>query len=111
MLYNLAASSAFITMCVKPVKAQRGSLDVVRKAFDIFMLIRHCNLLYTLLLHSFSSASIHTGAPYNSSGRIAPLYMVYNASWLSPSCVLQTLIGHVLILYAYLCVHNVLSEV
>jgi hypothetical protein len=32
------------------------------------------------LLHSFSSASIHTGAPYNSSGKIAPLYMVYKAS-------------------------------
>jgi hypothetical protein len=48
------------------------------------MLIRRCTLLYTVLLHSFSSASFHTGAPYKSSGRIAPFYMVYNASWLSP---------------------------
>jgi len=40
MLYNLAASSAFITMGVKPVKVQSASLDV-RKACTIFTFIRH----------------------------------------------------------------------
>ena len=42
---NLAASSAFITMGVKPVSVQGASLDVVRKAFAIFMLMRRCTLL------------------------------------------------------------------
>ena len=73
MLYNLAASTAFIIMGINPVKVQKASLDVVRKAFAMFMSMRHCTLLYTVLLHSFSSASIHTGAPYSRSVRIAPL--------------------------------------
>jgi len=29
-------------------------------------------------------ASIHTGAPYNTRGKMAPLYMVLNASCFSP---------------------------
>jgi hypothetical protein len=37
MLYNLAASSAFIPMAVNPVKVQRASLDVVRKAFVFYV--------------------------------------------------------------------------
>ena len=41
-------------------------------------------MLYFVLLHSSSSDSIHTGAPYNRRGRIDPLYTVYRASWLSP---------------------------
>ena len=41
-------------------------------------------MLYTVLFYSFSSASIQTGAPYNGSGKIAPFYVVYGASWLSP---------------------------
>jgi len=41
-------------------------------------------VLYTVLFYSFSSASIQTGAPYNGSGKIAPFYVVYGASWLSP---------------------------
>ena len=84
MMYNLAVSSALITIGVKPVTAQRALLDVVRNAFAIFMFMRCCTLLYMVLLHSFSSASIQTGTPYNRSGKITPLYMVFRASWLSP---------------------------
>jgi hypothetical protein len=87
MLYSFATSSAFITMDVKPVKVKRVSLDVFRNAFASFMFMRCCTLLYALLLHSFSSASIHTSAQFNSSGKIAPLYVVYKASWLSPNTV------------------------
>ena len=39
MLYSLAASSAFITMGVKPVRMQDASLDVVRKVFAIFIVV------------------------------------------------------------------------
>ena len=84
MLYYLACSSALITIGVKPVNTQRASLDVVRNAFVIFMFMRRCILLYTVLLHSFSSTSFQTITPYNRSGKIAALYMVFRASWLSP---------------------------
>ena len=79
-MYNLAVSSALITIGVKPVKAQRAPLDVVRNSFAIFMFMRRCTLLYKVLLHSFSSASIQTGAPYNRSGKIAPLYEEHQES-------------------------------
>jgi len=62
-LYNLDASCAFIAIAVNPVKGQRASLGVVRKAFVIVMFMRRCILLYTVLLHSSSSGSIHTGEP------------------------------------------------
>ena len=41
-------------------------------------------MFYTVLLHHFASDTIHTGAPYNRSGRIAPLCVVNRASWLIP---------------------------
>jgi hypothetical protein len=72
MLYNLAASSAFIAMALNPVKVQRASLDVVRNAFDIVTFMRRCTvLLYAVSLHSIASDSIHTGKEYNRNGRIA----------------------------------------
>ena len=49
----------------------------------LFVCTVSVTMLYTVLLHSFSSHSIHTGAPYNRSGRIVPLHTVYRVSWLS----------------------------
>jgi hypothetical protein len=86
MLYSLAASSTFTTMAVTPIKVQRASLEVVQKAFAIFMFMRHYSLLY-ILLHPFSSVSINNGTLYNNSGKIAALSMVYKALCLSPNTV------------------------
>ena len=82
ILYNLAAFSAFIAIAVNPVKVQRASLDIFRNAFFILSLWGAV-LCCTLLLHSSASDSIHTGAPHNRSGTIAPLYVLYRVSWLS----------------------------
>jgi hypothetical protein len=70
-------------MGVIPVNMQSASLDVVRNAFAIRMLTRRCTQIIWLLCSKFI-ASIHTGAPYVSRGRIAPLYIVAIASCLIP---------------------------
>jgi len=44
----------------------------------------HCTLLHKISLHFFPMAPIHTGAPYNMRGKMAPLYMVLNALCFSP---------------------------
>src|SRR5215469_10711379 len=80
----LASSSACTVIGFRPVTMQSASFEVVRNAFAILMFISRCTLLYILLLHFFSSALIHTGAPYGISGIIAPVYIVRSASLLSP---------------------------
>ena len=73
-----------MSMGVILVNLQSASLDVVRNAFAIRMLMRRCTRMYFCLLCSKFIASIHTGAPYVSRGRIAPLYIVAVASCLIP---------------------------
>ena len=63
VLYNLAASSTLITTGVIPVRVHRASLDAVRKALAILMLIILCTLMYFSLLYSNLITSAHTGAP------------------------------------------------
>ena len=71
-----------MSMGVIPVNMQSASLDVVRNAFAIRTLMRRCTRMYFCLFWSKFIASIHTGAPYVSRGRIAPLYIVSIASCL-----------------------------
>ena len=49
--------------------------------------LRRCTRMYFCLLRSQFIASIHTGAPYVSRGRIAPLYMVAIAACLIPHVI------------------------
>jgi len=74
-------------MGVIPVNMQSASLDVVRNAFAIRMLMRRCTRKYFCLLCSKFIVSIHTGAPYVSRGRIAPSYIFAMASYLIPHVV------------------------
>ena len=50
-----------------------------------------CTLVSFALLYSFSIESIHTGAAYSNCGNIAPLYIIFSASWLSPQLILADL--------------------
>jgi len=50
-----------------------------------------CTLVYFALLYSFFIESIHSGAAYSNCGNIAPLYIIFSASWLSLQLILADL--------------------
>src|SRR5215469_4780852 len=86
--YSLTTSDSFVMMGVIPVSMHSASVDVVLYALAILKLISRCTLAYFCLLCPYFIASNHTGAPYVSSGRMAPLYIVAIASCLIPHCSL-----------------------
>jgi hypothetical protein len=57
----------------------------------ILKLINLCTLMYLALLHSLLIDSTHTGAAYKICGSMAPLYIVFNASCLSPHLIVADL--------------------
>ena len=83
LLYNLTAS-LLLSLLLFPGQNAESFVGCSSKSFFFVTFMRRCNLLYTVLLHSFAIDSVHTCTPYNRSGRIAPLYTVYRVSWLIP---------------------------
>lgn len=73
-----------MTMGVIPVKIHSASLDVVRNALAIRMFISLCTLIYFSLLYAYFIASIQSGSSCSKIGNVAPLYIVFSASCLSP---------------------------
>ena len=67
---------------------QRASWEVVRYALAIFMFISLCTLLSFVALCFLFRPSIHTGAPYDRIGSIAPVYVIRRTSRLSPQLIL-----------------------
>jgi len=78
--YILTASSIVSLMWVVSATMYNASLDVVQKALAILRLIILCALMYFLLSHVYVIASIQTGAPYSSRGRMAPSYIILSNS-------------------------------
>ena len=73
---------------VIPVNMQRASWEVVRYALAIFMFISLCTLLSFVALCFHFRPSIHTAAPYDRIGSIAPVHIIRRASCLSPQLIL-----------------------
>ena len=63
----------------------------MRYALAILKMISLCTLMYLALLHSLLIDSIHTGAAYSIFGSMAPLYIVFIASCLSPQLIVADL--------------------
>jgi hypothetical protein len=61
---------------------------VARNALAIFVFISLCTLLIFVALCFPFSPSIHTGAPYDRIGSIAPMYIIRRTSCLSPQLIL-----------------------
>ena len=101
-MYCLTTSSSFRTMGVIPVSIHSASLEVVRYALAIRRLMRRWTRMYFCLLRLYFIASIHTGAPYVSKGRMAPLYFVAIASLLIPHDNFAAL-DRVCISFAHIC--------
>ena len=78
-------------MGVIPVSIHSASEDVVLYALAI------------LKLMSRFIASNHTGAPYESNGRMAALYIVAIASCLIPHCSLAAVCMYVFFLFYFAC--------
>jgi hypothetical protein len=77
-------------MGVINVMIHRALLDV-RNALVILIFINLCTLTYFILLCSYFKATIQTGASYSKSGSIAPLYIFFGVSCLSPHDILSDL--------------------
>jgi hypothetical protein len=90
MLYSLTASLVLMIMGVVPARMHDASLDVVRKALAVLEFISLCTLIYFSLLYCLI-ASIQTGAPCSRRFNIAPLYIIFGASSLSPHDILNNL--------------------
>ena len=76
----------------------------MRYTFAILKLMSLRTLVYFALLYSFFIESIHTGAAYSNCGNIAPLYIIFSASSLSPQLIVADLDRAFINLYIYIYV-------
>jgi hypothetical protein len=83
--------SIFMVMGLIPVNMHSASPEVVQNSLAIFKLMSHCTRMYFCLLCWCFIASIYTGAPYESKGNIAPLYIVAIVPYLDPHVSVATL--------------------
>ena len=78
-------------MGIIPVTMHSASLDVLRNALSIRLFISLCTMINFILLYEYFIASVQIGSPYSKRGNIAPLYIVFRASFLSPHVTLADL--------------------
>jgi len=88
LLCTATACSTLKFIGVIPFIMQSASCEILRCSFAILKLRSLCTLVYFRLLYSFFIESIHTGALYSNCGNIAPLYIIFSASWFSPQIII-----------------------